>query len=49
MTAGPNVWALAEANPSSKVREAISLIIGSKVSLGVHYCKRGEVHFTTLL
>jgi len=28
---------------------AISVIFGSQVSLRVHYCKRDEVYFTTLL
>jgi len=29
--------------------EAISVIFGIQVSLRVHYCKRDEVYFTTLL
>ena len=39
----------AEANPASKVKGAISVTFGSQVSLRVHYCKRDEVYFTTLL
>jgi len=27
----------------------ISVIFGSQISLRVHYCKRDEVYFTTLL
>jgi len=40
---------LAGADPASKFRGAISIIFGSHVSLRVHYCKRDEVYFTTLL
>jgi len=36
-------------NPSSKFGAAISIIFGSQFSLQVHYCKRGEIYFTTLL
>jgi len=39
----------ADADPASKVRGEISVIFGSQVSWQVHYCKRGEVYFTTLL
>jgi len=31
------------------VRGAISVKFGNQVSVGVHYCKRDEVYFTTLL
>ena len=34
---------------ASKISGAISVIFGNQVSLRVHYCKRDEVHFTTLL
>jgi len=38
------------ADPASKVGGgAISAIFGSLVSLRVHYCKRDEVYFTTVL
>jgi len=38
------------AESASKVRGgAISVIYGCQVSLRVHYCKRDEVYFTTLL
>jgi len=36
------------ATPVSKLGGASSLILGSQVSLRVHYCKRDEVYFTTL-
>jgi len=36
-------------HPANKVRRAISVTFGSQVSLRVHYCKRDEVYFTTLL
>jgi len=37
-------------DPASKVkRGAILVIFGSHVSLWVHYCKRDEVYFTTLM
>jgi len=37
------------ADQTSKFREVISVIFGIQVSLCVHYCKRDEVYFTTLL
>jgi len=37
------------ADPASAVRGVISVIFGCQVSLRVHYCKRDEVCFTTLL
>jgi len=38
------------ADPTSKISgEAILVIFGSYVSLRVHYCKRDEAYFTTLL
>jgi len=36
-------------DPNSKFRVVISVIFGIQVSLRVHFCKRGEVYFTTLL
>jgi len=39
----------AGADPTSKFRRAISVIFGIQVSLRVHYCKRDEVYFTTLM
>ena len=39
-----------KADPASKFRGgAILVIFGSQVSLRVHYCRRHEVYFTTLL
>jgi len=32
-----------------RLMRAISIIFGSQVTLRVHYCKRDELHFTTLL
>jgi len=37
------------ADPASAVRGVISVIFGCQVSLRIHYCKRDEVYFTTLL
>jgi len=37
------------ADPASKFRGRFQWIFASQVSLWVHYCKRDEVHFTTLL
>jgi len=39
------------ADPASAVKEGggISVIFGSQISLRVHYCKRDEAYFTTLL
>ena len=42
-------WPLPGADPTSKFRRPISVIFSSQVSLRVHYCKRDEVYFTTLL
>jgi len=39
----------AGADPASKLGGAISVILCSEVSLRVHYCKRHEVDFATLL
>jgi len=36
-------------DPASNFRGAISATFGSQVSLCVHYWKRDEVYFTTLL
>ena len=37
-----------DADPARKVRGAVSVTLGNQV-LRVHYCKRDEVRFTTLL
>ena len=38
-----------DADPARNVRGTISVIFGNQVFLRVHYCKRDEVRFTTLL
>ena len=42
-------WFNSGAEAARKFRGAISIIFGSQVSLRVHYYKRDEVYFTTLL
>jgi len=37
------------ADPASEFKGATSVIFDIEVSLRVHYCKRDEVYFTTLL
>ena len=46
-----SLWLETGADPASKFRGrgAISMIFGSQVSLQVHYCKRDEAYFITLL
>jgi len=43
---GPNVL---KGGCSQQVQGAVSEIFGSQVTLRVHYCKRDEVYFTTVL
>jgi len=40
---------IARVDPASKVKGEISVIIGGQISIRVHYSKRDEAYFTTLI